>query len=55
MTLQGTNSALEQEGVMQTANLRGELPAQLLMVDIIRRQKGQDFKVRQVIWSKTEF
>lgn len=54
MTLQGTNSPVEQEGVVQTASLRGELTAQLLMVGIIIRQKGQDFKTKQVIWSKTE-
>lgn len=39
---------------MQTANLRGQVTAQLLMVDIIIRQKGQDLEMKQVIWSKTE-
>lgn len=52
--LQGTNGALEQEGVMQTASLRGELTAQLLMVGITVTQKDQDFKMGQVIRSKTE-
>lgn len=39
---------------MQTANLRRKVTAQLLMVNIIIRHKGQDFVMRQVIWSKTE-
>lgn len=39
---------------MQTANLRGQVTAQILMVDIIIRQKGQDLEMRQIMWSKTE-